>query len=81
LGQPSVTIRVERESMPSHWNWPLESPLTLKLQATSVAWNPSPESPRLPDAPVVEHGDWEEIALIPYGCTRFRISMFPVTVD
>jgi hypothetical protein len=81
LGQRSTAIRVEREKMPTHWDWPLASPLKLKLSASTVAWNPSAESPRLPDRPMAEHGDWEEITLIPYGCTRFRISMFPVTAD
>ena len=32
----------------------------------------------LPAAPV-EAGRAETIRLIPYGCTKFRISMFPVT--
>jgi len=81
LGTRSASIHVEREAMPAHWNWPLESPLKLKVTAAPIAWNPSLESPRLPDQPITEHGEWGEITLIPYGCTRFRISMFPVTVD
>ena len=32
----------------------------------------------LPDAPV-EGAQSETIRLAPYGCTKFRISMFPVT--
>lgn len=81
LGQRSAAIRVEREAMPAHWDWPLASPLKLKLSASSVAWNPSAEMPQLPAKPIAEQGDWEEITLIPYGCTRFRISMFPVTAE
>ena len=29
--------------------------------------------------PVTSGGSPERIALIPYGCTKFRISMFPIT--
>ena len=33
----------------------------------------------LPAGPVVRGGSPERITLIPYGCTKFRISMFPIT--
>ena len=33
----------------------------------------------LPAEPVVRGGSPERITLIPYGCTKFRISMFPIT--
>jgi uncharacterized protein len=33
----------------------------------------------LPAAPVTSGGSSERITLIPYGCTKFRISMFPIT--
>jgi hypothetical protein len=33
----------------------------------------------LPAEPVASGGAPEEITLIPYGCTKFRISMFPIT--
>ena len=36
-------------------------------------------SPRLPPKPLASSGQPESVALIPYGCTKFRVSMFPVT--
>jgi hypothetical protein len=33
----------------------------------------------LPAEPVASGGAPEQITLIPYGCTKFRISMFPIT--
>ena len=75
-------IAVERRAMPSRWNWPLESPLALKVNAVAIDWAPAPKSPKLPDQPVAkEKKTPEKITLIPYGCTKFRISMFPVTAD
>ena len=70
-------ITVERKPMPSHWDWPLAAPLVLKVQARDFAWTPT-EAQALPEAPVAGQGA-ETIALVPYGCTKFRISMFPVT--
>lgn len=72
-------IAVEREAMPSRWNWPLESPLTLTASAVPADWNPAPESPALPDQPLARQQAPERIKLVPYGCTKFRISMFPIT--
>jgi hypothetical protein len=34
---------------------------------------------QLPPGPVAGGGPPEQITLIPYGCTKFRVSMFPVT--
>jgi hypothetical protein len=40
--------------------------------------DPIDDAQALPDAPV-EGGKLEVINLVPYGCTKFRISMFRVT--
>lgn len=73
-------IAVTRKAMPSRWNWPLDSPLTLTANAIPIDWTPVHASPRLPDRPVAKGSTASErITLIPYGCTKFRISMFPVT--
>lgn len=73
-------INIERQSMPPRWNWPLESPLKLTVNAMPIDWTPVPESPQLPGQPVDKQNKTsEKITLIPYGCTKFRISMFPVT--
>jgi hypothetical protein len=74
-------ITVERQAMPSRWDWPLKSQLKLKVNAVAIDWSPSPQSPKLPDQPIATPRKVEKITLIPYGCTKFRISMFPVTAD
>lgn len=75
--QPALTL--QRSAMPERWNWPLEAPLKLRVNAVPVAWSPDPKAPRLPPLPVTERTSTEAITLVPYGCTKFRISMFPVT--
>jgi hypothetical protein len=70
-------ITVEHKPMPAHWNWPLAAPIILKAPAKTFDWRPT-EAQALPDKPVTGTAS-ETVKLIPYGCTKFRISMFPVT--
>ena len=70
-------IAVERRPMPSKWNWPLAAPIILRVPAQDFAWKPT-EAQALPDGPIKGERA-ETISLVPYGCTKFRISMFPVT--
>ena len=71
-------ISVERQPMPARWNWPLASPLTLRVNAAACDWTPSLKA-ALPAQPVTPSKPDEKITLVPYGCTAFRVSMFPVT--
>jgi uncharacterized protein len=77
--QVAVKAEVERRTMPAKWNWPLNAPLAIKLPAKRFDWQPS-DTQALPATPV-GGGTAETIRLIPYGCTKFRISMFPVTKE
>lgn len=76
--QSPADVRVDRRPMPARWDWPLESPLKLHTRAVPCQWNPQPASP-LPAAPVAKRSPPEPVTLVPYGCTKFRISMFPVS--
>lgn len=71
-------IIVERGPMPGKWSWPLASPLKLAARAVSFNWKPTRDQP-LPSEPVAQGEAPEKIMLVPYGCTKFRVSMFPIT--
>jgi hypothetical protein len=77
--EPNFTI--ERAAMPAQWDWPLAAPLKLRANVVEVAWNPDPKAPRLPLLPAAKRRSLERVTLIPYGSTKFRISMFPVTAE
>ena len=70
-------IKIERHAMPAKWEWPLTAPIVLKVSAKTFQWNPTMAQP-LPEGPVKGQKS-ATIRLVPYGCTKFRISMFPVT--
>jgi len=74
-------LAVDLAPMPARWNWPLNSPLKLHVNAVPIDWSPAADKPRLPAGPVTGNGPTERITLIPYGCAKFRLSMFPVTVN
>jgi len=69
-------IQVLRSAMPEEWRWQLDAPLRLRVPARQFDWRPTPAQP-LPKEPV-EEGPPATITLVPYGCTKFRVSMFPV---
>ncbi len=70
-------IKVVRQAMPRQWNWQLDAPLKLTVHMEQFDWKPTPTQP-LPKEPVTS-GKAQTVTLVPYGCTKFRISMFPVT--
>jgi hypothetical protein len=70
-------IEVVRTPMPGRWDWPLSSPLRLRADAVRFDWKPTELQP-LPSEPV-RGGEKAKIELVPFGCTKFRVSMFPVT--
>jgi hypothetical protein len=79
--RPSDGMTVKRGAMPAKWNWPYAAPVVLAVPAQAIDWTPGDKLKyALPDAPVAGKGR-EMIELIPYGCAKFRVSMFPVTAN
>jgi uncharacterized protein len=58
------------------WQWSLSTPLQLGINAHEIAWTPTELQP-LPDR--LTTGTRTRIVLVPYGCTKFGVSMFPRT--
>ena len=73
----AADVKVERLPMPARWSWQLdEAPVKLTVKAGTFNWQPTEWTP-IPETAVAVENE-EEITLIPYGCTKFRISMFPL---
>jgi len=70
-------ITVKRSAMPARWDWPFQAPVTLKVPVQPFDWQPT-DAQALPEKPIPT-GAGATAELVPYGCTKFRISMFPVT--
>lgn len=76
VASASSGARVLRKPLPEHWSWELDAPVKLELPAVRFDWRPTELQP-LPATPITG-GKAATITLVPYGCTKFRISMFPV---
>jgi hypothetical protein len=77
VSEDAGTIKISRSEMPQKWSWQIEeAPLRLTVKAKTFDWQPTPILP-LPKEEVTGIED-VDITLVPYGCTKFRISMFPV---
>ena len=74
---PDSKVSVSPQPRPKHWQWQLDAPVKLQIPAREYDWNPTEQQP-LPKTPV-SGGEPSMVTLVPYGCTKFRISMFPVT--
>ena len=77
--RPGEGMTIKRSAMPAKWDWPYAAPVTLRVPAQVIDWAPGDAHKyALPNVPVAGKAS-EMIELIPYGCAKFRISMFPVT--
>ncbi len=74
----SEVLKVVRTSFPTKWNWPVDSPLKIMIPAIQAKWKYDPLAPVLPCSKEIHPGTVREISLVPYGCAKLRISMFPV---
>ena len=73
----SKQIIVTKKPLTGKWTWQLDAPIQLKVKAKQFDWNPTDAQP-LPATPIMD-GKETTIDLIPYGCAKFRVTMFPMT--
>ena len=84
LGLDAQTIgqrgRVTRHPMPPKWHWsPPAAPVRLGVPAMTLTQPQWPDQQKFaPALPPVLTEAREDLELVPYGCTTFRIAMFPL---
>lgn len=77
LGATLGKVKVIRKKMPERWTWKYEeAPVQLSVDAREFPWTPTDLAP-LPKRKVTG-GSAARITLVPYNCTKFHVSMFPV---
>jgi hypothetical protein len=77
LDNAEEQVEIIHKAMPIKWNWSIEgAPLQLRLKAKEFSWKPTENQP-LPNGSVKSKIS-TQINLVPYGCTKFRVTMFPV---
>lgn len=74
-------IQVTKTLMPRYWRWEYnESPIKLLVSAREINWTPTMLNP-LPKKPLPkksrEAGKRVMLQLVPYNCTKFRVTLFP----
>ena len=70
---------VQRQSVARPWRWQVDSPVKITVEALRGSWEHDEAFPALPSAEQISVEAAEPITLIPYGCAKLRVSMFPVT--
>jgi hypothetical protein len=83
-------MEVQRKPMPARWDWPYDAPLAITVPAIKADWGleqqkcPDPKKNhgyrylKLPASPL-KGQDAVQVRLVPYGCAKYHISMFPFT--
>jgi len=74
---PSLfTAKVVRKPVPTGFAWDADAPVSVAVTLASAAWKHDVKHPMLPRD--VTPGKATDVKLVPYGCSRMRVSMFPV---
>ncbi|MBQ1454497.1 MAG: glycoside hydrolase family 127 protein [Thermoguttaceae bacterium] len=72
-------VKVQRQSVPRPWRWQVDSPVKITVDALRGSWEHDESFPALPSPEKISVEKPEPITLVPYGCAKLRVSMFPVT--
>ena len=75
----AAEVQIQHQPMPARWSWQIdEAPVRLTVKAGAFDWQPTEMTP-IPETEVdVDVANVTDVTLVPYGCTKFRITMFPI---
>ncbi len=75
-------LEIKENPMPESWEWQLNAPLQIIVKGQSFNWADDEITglPYLPKESVKDDKSKEkDLILVPYGCAKLRVSMFPIT--
>ena len=72
-------VKVQRQRVPRPWRWQVDPPVKITVDALRSSWEHDESFPALPSPEKISVEKPEPITLVPYGCAKLRVSMFPVT--
>jgi len=71
----SFSAKVVRKPVKSGFAWDVDAPVEVAADLVAAMWEHDAKNPRLPKS--VTPGAKQQVKLVPYGCSRMRVSMFP----
>ncbi|MDO4573742.1 MAG: glycoside hydrolase family 127 protein [Planctomycetia bacterium] len=75
---PTHQVEVIRKPMTEKWDWRVDAPVQLRVPAWETSWQDNVQQPHLPKPEEMQVGQKVSITLVPYGCTKMKMSAFPV---
>ncbi len=79
--EPTKTLEnaeIIRSDLVRPWGWPVDSPVKIRINAIEADWDHDTNYPHIPTEEEMTIHRPCSITLIPYGCSKLRVSLFPV---
>jgi len=78
--ESAVPVSITEKSVTDNWVWSYDNaPVILTIEAQKVSWKQSTEYGALPDHLFkADRSARRKIKMIPFGCAKFRMTMFPI---
>ncbi len=80
LDRKSFSAKVTRSAVKPGFDWPADAPVKVTASLVGATWAHDPKKPCLPQLDGAALGEDQTVTLVPYGCARMRVALFP-TVD
>jgi hypothetical protein len=71
-----ASVQLNGPHKPFYWAKDYFPPITVTLNLGKIQWEPDKGDPRLPVTCPAPYAS-QRVTLLPYGCTRYRLAMFP----
>ncbi len=77
LDEKSFSATVMRSAVKPGFNWPADAPVKVTASLVGGTWKHDAKNPRLPKQDEISLGEDQTLTLVPYACSRMRVTLFP----